>query len=108
MFDSLVDYLIGFFRLGFFWYTLAGIVLFFIYCALKDYLVEKLRWSVLLILFGGYIVTLAGVMLSPWQEPGGLIYPTEWFKASSWQDGSLFTLAASAWKFDLATGIYTL
>ena len=68
MFDSLFDYLIEFFRLGFFWYSLAGVVLFFIYCALKDYLGEKLRWSILFILFGGYVVTLAGVMLSPWRE----------------------------------------
>ena len=102
MFDSLFDYLIEFFRLGFFWYSLAGVVLFFIYCALKDYLGEKLRWSILFILFGGYVVTLAGVMLSPWRESGGLIYPTEWFRASNWQNGSFFTLAASGWKFDLA------
>ena len=102
MFDSLFDYLIEFFRLGFFWYSLAGVVLFFIYCALKDYLGEKLRWSILFILFGGYVVTLAGVMLSPWRESGGLIYPTEWFRASNWQNGSFFTLAASGWKFALA------
>ncbi|MBQ9901811.1 MAG: VanZ family protein [Clostridia bacterium] len=99
MYDNLLDYLMGFFKCGFFWYTLAGVVLFFIYAALKDYLSEKLRWTVLYILFGGYILTLAGVMLTPWVE-GGFIYPTEWFKASNWQSGAFFSLAASEWKFD--------
>ena len=102
MFDSVWDYLIGFFRFGFFWYTLAGVLLFFIYAALKSYFVDKLRWSVLFIVFGGYIVTLAGVMLSPWKESGGFIYPTEWFNASNWQNGTFFTLSASEWKFGLA------
>ncbi len=101
MFDNLYDYLIGFFKFGFFWYTLAGVVLFFLYSAMKNYLVDKFRWTMLYILFGGYIVTLAGIMLTPWLE-GGLIYPTEWFKASNWQSGAFFTLSASEWKFGLA------
>ena len=96
-----MDYLKGFFTYGFFWYTLAGILLFFLYIALKNYLVDKFRWSLLLLLFGGYIVTLAGIMLTPWVEPAGLIYPTEWFRASNWQTMSFFTLRSSEWKFGL-------
>ena len=101
MYNGIFDYLIGYFKLGFFWYTLAGFLLFFVYCALKNYLVNKGRWSILLILFGGYIVTLAGIMLSPWVEPSGLIYPTEWFKASNWQSMAFFTFEPSEWKFGL-------
>ena len=101
MYENLLDYLKGYIELGFFWYTLAGILLFFLYCAMKNYLAEKFRWAIMLILFGGYIVTLAGVMLSPWKESGGLIYPTEWFSLSNWRSGTFFTLAVSSWKFDL-------
>ena len=101
MYDNISDYLVAFFKSGFFWYTLAGLLLFFIFSALKNYLVDKFRWSILYIIFGGYIVTLAGVMLSPWKDAGGLIYPTEWFSLSNWQSGSFFTLAFSDWKFEL-------
>lgn len=101
MYETIADYFMGYIECGFFWYTLAGILVFFIYCALKNYLVEKSRWSILFVLFGAYIVTLAGVMLSPWRDSGGLIYPTEWFSLSNWQTGAFFTLAVSDWKFEL-------
>ena len=101
MYGNILDYLKGYIDGGFFWYTLAGLLLFFIYSALKNYLVDKFRWSLVYILFGGYIVTLIGVMLSPWKDSGGLIYPTEWFSLSNWQSGSFFTLALSDWKFEL-------
>ena len=101
MYENILDYLKGYIDYGFYWYTLAGLLLFFIYSALKNYLADKFRWSILYILFGGYIVTLIGVMLSPWKESGGLIYPTEWFSLSDWQTGSFFTLAFSDWKFEM-------
>ena len=101
MYENILDYLKGYIDYGFYWYTLAGLLLFFIYSALKNYLADKFRWSILYILFGGYIVTLIGVMLSPWKESGGLIYPTEWFSLSNWQTGSFFTLAFSDWKFEM-------
>ena len=105
MYDNPLDYLTGFLKCGFFWYTLAGVLLFFLYAALKNYLVDKLRWSILYIIFGGYIVTLIGVMLSPWKESGGLIYPTEWFSLSNWQSGSFFTLAFKDWNFELMPSV---
>lgn len=100
MYENILDYLKGYIENGFFWYTLAGILLFFLYCVFKNYLTDKFRWSIVMILFGGYIVTLIGVMLTPWKEPSGLIYPAEWFSLSNWQSGSFFTLSASQWKFD--------
>lgn len=101
MYENLVDYLKGYIEFGFFWYTLAGLLLFFLYCAMKNYLGDKPRWAMTLILFGGYIVTLGGVMLTPWKESGGLIYPTEWFSMESWRSGAFFTLATSDWSFEL-------
>lgn len=101
MYENIFGYLKGYFESGFFWYTLAGILLFFLYCVLKDYLTDKLRWSIIMVIFGGYIVTLIGVMLTPWQESSGFIYPTEWFSLPNWQNGSFFTLSASKWNFDL-------
>ena len=101
MYESIPGYLKGFIDGGFFWYTLAGLLLFFIFDSLKNNLGERSRWTLVHLLFGGYIFTLAGVMLSPWRASGGLIYPTEWFILSEWQSGSFFALAFSDWKFEL-------
>ncbi|MBQ1398539.1 MAG: hypothetical protein IIY89_08575 [Clostridia bacterium] len=88
MYESIPGYLKGFIDGGFFWYTLAGLLLFFIFDSLKNNLGERSRWTLVHLLFGGYIFSLAGVMLSPWRASGGLIYPTEWFSLSEWQSGS--------------------
>ena len=34
MYDNLLDYLTGFLKCGFFWYTLAGVLLFFLYAVI--------------------------------------------------------------------------
>ena len=100
MYENVLGYLRGYIDNGFFWYTLAGLLLFFIYSALKNILAEKLRWTIVYIVFGAYILTLIGVMLSPWRASGGLIHPSEWFSLSNWQSGSFFTLSFDDWKFE--------
>ena len=61
MYESIPGYLKGFIDGGFFWYTLAGLLLFFIFDSLKNNLGERSRWTLVHLFFGGYIFTLAGV-----------------------------------------------
>ena len=101
-FDVILEYLTGYVKYGFYMYTLAGILLFFMYCVFSDSLAKNAGRSILLTLFGGYAVTLLAVMISPQSAFQGAFSPLDWFSPSAWTGGGIVSFTPSRWRFDLA------